>query len=461
MPEPDPERWSYLPQLLFLLALTLVNAYFSAAEIAIVSVSKARIKNLAAEGNKRARILQGLLEQPNRFLSTIQVVITLAGFLTSAVAATSMGEDVSVFFAGFGVPYAYQIAVVAITFILAFFNLVLGELYPKRMALLAPEKIALFSARPIQAISVIAAPFVWLLSKSVNILLKISGRDSLKAEDQYSEEEIKSLLEVGQETGQINESGKEMIASIFEFDDKLAYEIMTPRTDVYMININEPLSSYVDELLEEKYSRVPVYDKDVDDVIGVLYMKDFIIRARQYGFEKVHIRKILQKPYFVPESKNIDELFHEMQKTKTHVALLIDEYGGFSGMVTIEDIIEEIMGNIDDEYDDDEPKLEKTGTNTWLLDGGYYIDDLNEELGLAIESSEHETVGGFIIDRIGEIPVEDDSREYVVEEGDCAFRVESVKERRVDKILLTITMPEAAKGEEGIEATTAGEQNGR
>jgi putative hemolysin len=447
--DPDPGDLRYVPQLLLLLVLTLINAYFAAAEMAIVSVSKARIKSLVADGDRRAAILQGLLEQPNKFLSTIQVAITLAGFLTSAAAATAMADDVGGILRALGVPYGYQTAVVLITFVLSYFNLVLGELYPKRMALQSAERFALFAARPVLLASKIAAPFVWLLSKSVNLLLRISGREGEGLEEKYSEEEIKSLLEVGRETGLIGEAGKDMIASVFEFDDKLAYEIMTPRTDVYMININEPIASYVDELLAERFSRVPVYDKDVDDVIGVLYMKDYIIKARQYGFDKVHIRKILQKPYFVPESKNIDELFRDMQRSKTHIALLIDEYGGFSGIVTIEDMIEEIMGNIDDEYDDSEPKLENMGGNTWLLDGGYYIDDLNAAFSLNIASNEHETIGGFIVDRIGEIPEEGDAKEYVVEAEGFVFKVESVKDRRIEKILLTV--PSAPDADESGE----------
>ncbi|MDR1571868.1 MAG: hemolysin family protein [Clostridiales Family XIII bacterium] len=445
--DPDPDGMPYLPQLLLLAALILVNACFACAEMAIVSVSKAKVRSLAADGAKNAGALLSLIEQPNKFLSTIQVAITLAGFLTSAAAATSMADDVGGLLAALRVPYSYQVAVVLITCVLSYFSLVFGELYPKRMALQSSERIALLSARPILLVSRAAAPFVWLLSKSVNLLLRISGRDEKGIEEEYSEEEIKSLLEVGQETGLINEAGKEMITSVFEFDDKLAYEIMTPRTDVYMININEPLTGYVDELLGERFSRVPVYDKDVDDIIGVLYMKDFIIKARQFGFDKVHVRKIMQKPYFVPASKNIDELFRDMQTSKTHIALLIDEYGGFSGIVTIEDMIEEIMGNIDDEYDDSEPKIESTGSNSWLVDGGYYIDDLNEDLGLAISSSEHETIGGFIIDKIGEIPDGNDGREYVVTEGGCVFKVESIKERRIDKIRLVTGVP--AGGAEG------------
>ncbi|MDR3242459.1 MAG: hemolysin family protein [Clostridiales Family XIII bacterium] len=446
--DPDPESISYLAQILFIIVLTLLNAFFASAEMSAVSVNKTKIRILAQEGDKRAKTLRELLEQPNRLLSTIQVVITLSGFLASASAATSMAGDIGKVFSKFGLPYGTQIAVVLVTVALSYVSLVFGELYPKRMALRHAEKIALFSARPVFLISKLAAPFVWLLSKSVNLLLRLTGVDENDIEEKYSEEEIRSLLEVGQETGLIKEAGKEMITSIFEFDDKLAYEIMTPRTNVYMINIREPLKNYVNELLEERFSRVPVYDRDVDDIVGVLYMKDYFLKAKRFGFENVHIEKILQKPFFVPESKNIDDLFREMQSSKIHIALLIDEYGGFSGIVTIEDIIEEIMGNIDDEYDDDEPRMEQIGENTWLLDGQYYLDDLNEKLALNIESDQHETIGGYVMNRIGEIPGENDPKEYIVEEGSCVFKVKSMKERRIDKILLRVNpKPEEEAGD--------------
>jgi putative hemolysin len=194
----------------------------------------------------------------------------------------------------------------------------------------------------------------------------------------------------------------------------------------------------VDELLEERYARVPVYEKDSDNIIGILYMKDFMIEARKYGFENVDIKSLLRKPYFVPESKNIDDLFRELQTTKVHIAILIDEYGGFAGIVTIEDLIEEVMGNIDDEYDDGESKLEKVDDHTYLVDGQYYIDDLNDELLLNLESEEHETVGGLIIDLLGEIPDEDETEERIVEIENCTFKIESVKDRRIDKIKLYI-----------------------
>ncbi|QOX62730.1 HlyC/CorC family transporter [Anoxybacterium hadale] len=448
MPEPDPSI-SLTVQLLFLALLILVNAFFAAAEMAVVSANKNKIKVLAQEGNKKAKLLLKLYEEPNKFLSTIQVAITLAGFLSSAVAATSMSDDIGAFVTRLGIPYGPQIAIVLVTLILSFITLVFGELYPKRMALQYSERIALFCVNPILFISKLSKPFVWLLSKSVTLLLRITGVKDANIEEQYSEEEIRSLLEVGQETGLIKETGKEMITSIFEFDDKLAYEVMTPRTDVYMININDNLADYVDELLEERYARIPVFEKDSDNIIGILYMKDFIIEARKHGFEQVDIKSLLRKPYLVPESKNIDDLFRELQETKVHIALLIDEYGGFSGIVTIEDLIEEVMGNIEDEDDEFESKLEKLDDNIYLVDGQYYIDDLNDELLLDLESEEHETIGGLIIDLLGEIPDEDETEERIVEFGNCVFKIESVKDRRIDKVKLFIA-PET-KNDDGEE----------
>jgi putative hemolysin len=437
--DPDPGS-HYLLQILFLLILILINAFFAMAEMATVSANKNNIKNLAEDGNKSAKILAGLMEHPNKFLSTIQVCITLAGFLQSASAATSMAGDFGAWLDGLGVPYGVQIAVVVITLILSFFNLVLGELTPKRIALQYAEKIALFTARPVYFVSKVAAPFVWLLSKTVGMILRLFGIRKDQIEEKYSEEEIKSHLEVGIETGLINETGKEMITSVFEFDDKLAYEIMTPRTEVYMKNINEPLTDYVDELLKSRFSRIPYFDKDNDDIIGVLYMKDFIIQAKKVGFNRVNIRKVLQKPFFIPESKNIDDLFVEMQKSRIHMAFLVDEYGGISGIVTTEDIVEEVMGAIDDEYDDDEPKLEKIGSNKYLIDGNYYLDDLNDELSVKFESDDYETLAGLLIEQLGEISDEKDKEKQVVAMEGGTFTIESWKDRRIEKVSLELTV---------------------
>jgi putative hemolysin len=423
--------------------------------MATVSVNKNSIRSLAEGGNKRAKLLVGLLNQPNKFLSTIQVCITFAGFLQSASAATAMADDVGGWLNRLGLAYGVQIAVVLITFILAFFNLVLGELAPKRIALQYSEKIALFTARPVWLVSKMMAPFVWLLSKTVAIILRLFGIKKDKIEERYSEEEIRSHLEVGIETGLINESGKEMITSVFEFDDKLAYEIMTPRTDVYMVNINDSLPDYVDELLKNRFSRVPFYDKDNDDIIGVLYMKDFVIQAKKVGFNRVNIKKILQKPFFVPESKNIDDLFHEMQESRKHMAILVDEYGGVSGIVTMEDMIEEVMGNIEDEYDEAEPQLERVGDKLYELDGNYYLDDLNEVLGIHLESDDHETIGGLLMDEIGKIPDEKDKEMQVIELDGAICTVLAWKERRVERVRLEL--PPDVTAETAHEDAEAGE----
>lgn len=454
MTDADPDG-SYLIQILFLLFLILINAFFAMAEMATVSVNKNRIKNLAEEGNKRAIVLTSLLEQPNKFLSTIQVCITLAGFLQSASAATAMADDLGGWLNSLGITIGIPLAIVIITLILSFFNLVLGELTPKRIALHYSEKIALFTARPVWFVSKCAAPFIWLLSKSVSLILRLFGIKKDEFEEKYSEEEIKSHLEVGIETGLIDESGKEMITSVFEFDDKLAYEIMTPRTDIYMVSINDKLEDYADEMLATRFSRIPYYDKDNDDIVGVLLIKDYVLQAKKVGFNRVAIKKLLQKPFFVPESKNIDDLFKEMQVSRIHMAFLVDEYGGVSGIVTLEDIVEEIMGAIDDEYDDAEPKLEKIDANTYYMDGHYYLDDLNEELNLKLESDDYETVGGLLIDSLGEIPDDDEKEKKVIELDGCRFTVESWKDRRIEGVTLEVI----PQGEDGEETENSKEDN--
>jgi putative hemolysin len=444
MSDADPDG-SYIIQIVILLVLILINAFFAMAEMATVSANRNNIKSLAESGNKRARTLLTLLEHPNKFLSTIQVCITLAGFLQSASAATSMADNFGAWLRGLNFPYSFQIAVVLITMALSYFNLVLGELVPKRIALHYSDKIAMFTAQPVRVVSIIAAPFIWFLTKSVAVVLRLFGIKKDEIEETYSEEEIKLHLDVGIETGFIDEPSKEMITSVFEFDDKLAYEIMTPRTDIFMVNVNDKIEDYADELLKSRFSRIPYYNKDNDHIVGVLYLKDYIIQAKKVGFNRVNVKKLLQKPFFTPETKNIADLFREMQENRIHMAFLVDEYGGVSGLVTTEDIVEEIMGAIDDEYDDAEPKMEQVGENVWEIDGNYYLDDLNDELGLALESDDVETIGGLLMDNIGEIPDEDDDEKRVVEIDGNRFTVEAWNERRIDKVRLEVLDKPAAE----------------
>ena len=424
-------------QIILLVVLIAVNAYFAAAEMAIVSVNKNRIRTLAHEGNKKAEALAALIEEPNKFLSAIQVVITLAGFMTSAEAAVSFSDDVGKLLSDIGIPYGDEISVIIVTLVLSFFTLVFGELLPKRIAMLHADGIALAVVKPILSVSTFFKPFVWILSITVTLFLKIFRQRTDVTNAEYSEDDIVSMLEAGRESGELKEEGKRMITGIFAFDDMLAYEVMTPRTDVFSIDINEPAEEYMDELMELRYSRIPVYEDDSDNIIGILYIKDYLIKAREEGFDNVDFRSILRKPYFVPETKKMDSLFYELQTTKQHIAILIDEYGGFSGIVTMEDIIEEIMGDIDDEYDEEELKIQKISEDTFILDGSMDLDDIDEELGLNLESDNSETIGGLIIDILGEIPDEDDMGKEVIYDK-YKFRIDSIRDRRIEQITMTI-----------------------
>ncbi|AWK50511.1 hemolysin [Clostridium beijerinckii] len=425
-----------ITQILFLVVLTLINAFFSSAEMSIVSVNKNKMKMLASEGNKKAKVLCKLIEEPTKFLSTVQVGITLAGFFASASAATGISEQLGGFFISINVPYGYQVAFVGVTIVLSYFTLVFGELVPKRIALRKTEYIAMASLRPIMIISKIAAPFIKILSLSTSLIVKLMGLDNENLEDIVTKEELKSYIESGEEHGAINEREKEMIEGIFEFDNKKVEKVMTPRTEVYCININEPLSSYLDELLEMRYSRIPVYEDDIDNVIGILYMKDFIIEAKNKGFNNVNVKDILKEPYFVHEGKNVQELFKLLQISQRHIAVIIDEYGGFSGIITIEDLIEEIMGEINDEDDSGEERIKKVAENTFLVDGLTTLEELNDELDIDIELDDIDTISGFLINLIGNIPSKNDDK--IVEYNDITFKIDKLGEKRIEKILIKL-----------------------
>lgn len=434
--DPEPDGNSIIIQLLILLLLTLINAFFSCAEMATVSANKTKLKRLMEAGNKNAELVLKLLEEPTKFLSTIQVAITLAGFFSSASAATGLSKPLSVWLQSFNIPYSDQISLIGVTILLSYFTLVFGELVPKRIALQRTEVISMFTVRPILGISTVASPFIKLLTLSTNLVMRIFGSKMTVSEDILSREEIKSLIEEGQVQGVFNKNEREMIDSIIEFDDKLAKEIMTPKVNIYAINILQPTSEYITALLETKYSRIPVYEDDIDNVIGILYYKDFVREVVRNGCEDVDIRSLLIKPYLVPDSKNIYELFKELQQSKNHIAVLIDEYGGFSGIVTMEDLVEEVMGDIDDEYDESVPKIKKIDNSTYVIDGLLTIDELNNSLDLDISSENYETVSGLLIDTMGEIPSEGDDR--TIEIDNIVFKIESVKKKRIEKVKLYI-----------------------
>lgn len=432
----DPEPEPVLTQIIILVILTLINAFFAGAEMALVSVNKTKLSNMSEAGNKKAKTILKLLEEPTKFLSTIQVAITLSGFFASASAATGISQQLADALKFLNIPYTEEISFVLVTVLLSFFTLVYGELVPKRIALQKAEKFSLLSINVLVVFSKFATPFVKLLTVVTNLTLKLLGMKAERLEEQISKEEIQSLIEQGKEQGVFNNIEHEMINSIFEFDDKLAREVMTPRINVFAIDISKPKEEYFNELFEMNYSRIPVYEGEVDNIIGILYIKDLLREAKKVGFDNIDIRAILHKPYLVPELKNIDELFREMQHNKIYFAILINEYGEFSGVVTIEDLVEEVMGDIQDEYDENDPQIIPLEEGSYLIDGLITIDEVNNKFHLDINTENYDTMSGFVIDELGYIPKEGDHKK--IECPNFTIEIVSVKEKRIHQLKLVL-----------------------
>lgn len=428
----DPEPQRLVLQLILILILTMINAFFASAEMAIVSVNKTKVKNLAKENNKRAILLEKLIEDPSNFLATIQVGITLAGFFSSASAATGIS---SILGERLQIPYAKPISMVIVTLILSYITLVFGELVPKRIALENAEKIALSSVKPIYFVSVITRPFIKILSLSTSIILKLLGYKDENTEEEVSEEEIRSLISQSEEQGSIDKDEKDMIESVFEFNDKLCKEIMTPRKDTYSIDIDDKIEDYIDELLSLPYSRIPVYEGNIDNIIGIVHIKDLLIQAKKVGFENINIKDIMKKPYFVLKTEKANELFKIMQIKRIQIALLIDEYGGFCGIVTMEDLIEEIMGDIEDEYDIENKEVVKIEENSYMVKCSIGLSEFNERFGLNLEEGDYDTLNGYIITKLGEIPKANEERE--LQADGINIKITTVNDKRIEKVKVT------------------------
>ena len=422
-----------------LLVIILINAYFSAVRKAIASVNKANIREMAEEGNSRAEKALKIIEKlPDSKLSIRCLNVFLYMLFCLTALYSYVGPVSELLDRVIGNPgAAFGVAAVLTFLISTVFLMALGEMVPRRIALQHTEGITVNGAVPVGILNVVMKPFMVLVWALSFVVLKVLRQRTDLNDNEYSEENIVEMLEAGRESGELKEEGKKMITGVFAFDDILAYEIMTPRTDVFAIDIKDSADEYIDELMELRYSRIPVYEDDSDNIIGILYIKDYLIKAREDGFENVDIKSILRTPYFVPETKNIDSLFFELQKTKQHIAILIDEYGGFCGIVTMEDIIEEVMGDIDDEYDEEEEEIREIGRNLYIVEGSMDIDDLNEELGLNLESEDSETIGGFLIELLGEIPDEENIGKEIFFEN-CVFTIKTVKDRRIEQITIKI-----------------------
>ena len=418
-----------MSQIIVLAILILINAFFAATEIAFISLNDAKIEKQAKEGNKKAKQIKKMLREPSKFLATIQIGITLAGFLSSAFAADAFADDLAPMLQNLmplGLAAWRNISIILITIILSYFSLIFGELVPKRLAMRNSEKIAFGTIGIIRAISIITAPFVKLLTASTNGVSKlfgISGTD----EETVTEEEIRMMVDVGEEKGSIKEEEKELINNVFEFNDKVVSEIMIHRKDIYAIDINSDIDNILKELDEYKYSRIPVYEENIDNIVGMLFIKDLLANVKKK--EKVKISKIIREPYFVSENKPIDELFRDLQKNKHQLAIVLDEYGGTAGLVTMEDIIEELVGNIFDEYDEEEKEFEKIDDNTFLISGSVSIHDLRKILGVEIPEGEYDTLSGYLIELLGRIPSDDEKP--VIETKRVTYKIEDYEEKRI------------------------------
>lgn len=414
--------------------LIFLNAFFAASEIAVISLNESKLKKMSEEGNKKAELLYKFLKDPSNFLATIQIGITLAGFLASASASESFADNLVELFKKLHIPETITkpLSVALITIILSYFTLVLGELVPKRIAMQKCEAISMFAVRPLNVLSKIAAPFVKLLTVSTNFFIKLFGGDPNQAETKITEDEIRMMVDAGQEEGTIQNIEGEMIDNIFEFDDTLVSEIMTHRTDIVALPVEATLDEVFEVMNREKYTRVPVYEETIDNIIGILHVKDLLQFKDNKDEDQFNIRDLIRKPYFIPETKKTDELFKELQKNKMHMAVVIDEYGGTAGIVTIEDLLEEIVGNIFDEYDEEEKFIEKIDENTYMFDGSINLELVGETMQAELPTGEYETLNGFILDQLGRIP--DESEKPVIEFNNIIFKVEEIEEKRINKV---------------------------
>ncbi len=431
---------SIVLNLILLFVLILVNAFFAMSEIAIISLNDNLIDKLADEGDKKAKQIKKLTENPSNFLSTIQIGVTLAGFLTSASASTTFAQLLTdkVMEIAPTLPEGIinGVSVVVITVIMSYFSLVLGELAPKRMAMQKPEKIAYAVAPVLLVVKTVTKPFVKILSFSTNAVVRIFGFDPNADEEVVTEEEIRMMVDVGGEKGVIEDIQKEMINNIFEFDDIDVTDIMTHRTDMIAVEDTDSLEEVVRLSMEHGYSRIPVYHEDQDNIIGIVYIKDLLKFISSALPEGQGPADVMREAYYVPSSKNCGDLFTEITEKRVQMAVVVDEYGGTAGIVTVEDLVEAIMGNIRDEYDDEEEEIVEVSENLFTVDGVAFVEEVNELIGDVIPEGDYDTVGGFIISQLGFLPKDGDMNEVNYE--NVKFTILGVEERRITKVRIEV-----------------------
>lgn len=413
-----------MSELIMLFCLILLNAFFAMTEIAFVTLNDAKVDMLAKSGDKKAIKTKKLLKNPSKFLATIQIGVTLAGFLSSAFAAESFADDLAPLLAPVLGNSAKSVAIVLVTILLSFFTLIFGELVPKRLGMKHHEKIAFGTVGIIRAISIILAPFVKLLTVATNAVSKLFGVSETD-EEIVTEEEIRMMVDAGEEKGAIDEEEKEMINNVFEFDDIVVSEIMIPRNDLFAVDINLTVGELFEELENDRtYSRIPLYEEEIDNIKGILYIKDTLNKPKE-----TKLKDLMREAYYIPETKKLNELFNELKTMKLQMAIVIDEYGGTAGLVTMEDLLEEIVGDIFDEYDEIENLYEVVDEKTYIVDAGIPIYDLSKIIGVEIDEGDYDTLSGYVLELLGRLPKEDEHPEIVTDK--LKMRVEDFRDKRI------------------------------
>lgn len=453
MDDPGPAL-DIILKLVLLFVLIFFNAFFAMSEIAIISLNDTKMQKLAEEGNKKAKQIVKLTENPNRFLSTIQIGVTLAGFLASASASQNFANLIVNALKHTAIVNVIPesvingISVVLITIITSYFSLVLGELAPKRIAMQVPEKVSFKVVGILLFIAKITKPFVKVLSVSTNGVVRLLGFDPNADEENVTEEEIRMMVDVGGEKGVIEDSQKEMIDNIFEFDDLDAGDIMTHRTDMTAIEVSRSLEEVAELAIENGYSRIPVYEDDPDSIVGVLYAKDLLKYVGHNIPADLTISKVMRKALYVPETQSCGDLFKAMNDSHTQFAVVVDEYGGTAGIVTLEDVLESIVGNIQDEYDDEDEEIVQINETTFTIDGITDLDEVDELVGTKLPEGDYDTLGGFVISLLGYLPSESDPEPAVAEYDNLRFTVLNFEDRRIGEIKVEILPKEENEDED-------------
>ncbi|MBR3354693.1 MAG: HlyC/CorC family transporter [Oscillospiraceae bacterium] len=443
MPEGDP-----LGSLLLTVLLIGVNAFFAMSEMAVISFNDVKLKRLAEEGDKKAKILCDLTDEESRFLSTIQVGVTFAGFFSSAVAADNLTEYVVYWLRNTGIPAAplRALSLVIITLLLSFITLIFGELVPKRIAMNNPEKMSFFAAYPLKFVSTIAYPIVKLLSITTNGVLRLIGIDPNAQNPDVTEEGIRMMLDAGEEEGTIEEDESEMIHNIFDLGDTEVTDIMTHRTELITVDVDDDISKIISLALEEGHSRFPVCDKSVDKIIGMVHVKDLLVITQEKK-KTYKLKDFIREVLYVPESMMVKNAFEKMRLEKIQLAVVIDEYGGTAGIITMEDILESIVGDIEDEYDEEEEDINLMSDGVYTLDGTADLEDVADELNITLpeDSEDYDTIGGYLTSILGRFPEEGETVE--LDAMGYHFKVLSVTDHHMDEIEAT-KLPDTAEIEE-------------